>query len=249
MRSKNENTPLPTPPSPTKTLSKTHNYQTLSHSPTHCVSLSPKTNNNLQKKKLLSKNRLPPPPTPRQTRISCSETSETRETVCNRTLQHHCFDHRRLEFVERCREHRRSAIRSAAPLLRPLAPMNVVEIPGVRTSFAIFCCSGELVLHFGRPARLVSEGTGAICIFPSRVSRLFSVRSLRRSKPGCRPCAFGVQVAALESLHSAALESLLSGFQARREAAALESLHSQSEVPKPIRGTFHQCDFVRVFPN
>ena len=70
-------------------------------------------------------------------------------------------------------------------------------------------------------------------------SGYYSVRLLTRSKLGCRPRAFGVQVreavsrerqresrlqrrreaAALESLHAAALESLLSGFQARRRTA------------------------------
>ena len=37
-------------------------------------------------------------------------------------LQHHCFDHRPFEFVERCRYHLRSAIVSASPLLSPPAP-------------------------------------------------------------------------------------------------------------------------------
>ena len=48
------------------------------------------------------------------------------------------------------------------------------------------------------------------------------MRLLRRSKPECRPHAFGVQVrpAVLESLHSVALEKLLSEFW----AAVLESL-------------------------
>ena len=54
-----------------------------------------------------------------------------------------------------------------------------------------------------------------------------------------------VQVAALESLHSAALESLLSWFQAWRRTVVLESLHSQAKFQNNSR---HQCDFVHVFP-
>ena len=38
------------------------------------------------------------------------------------SLQHHCFDHRPLKFVECCRDLRRPAIGSAAPLHRSLAP-------------------------------------------------------------------------------------------------------------------------------
>ena len=47
-------------------------------------------------------------------------------------LQHHCFDHQPLEFVERCRDHRRSAIGSAAPLLSPPAPKIPAKFASVR---------------------------------------------------------------------------------------------------------------------
>ena len=60
----------------------------------------------------------------------CGHSCHLLETVCNQALQHHCFEHQPLEFVERRRDHKRSAISSAAPLLGPPAPKNFVEISG-----------------------------------------------------------------------------------------------------------------------